>query len=223
MWAEQTNDWAVATGYAACGQVLRSPDFGVDDRAEFDRSDPNWRESPVLRRAANSLLHFMNSPDHERVRRLVAGTFTPRRIGDMRVAIETAASRLIDRLAERGADGAPVDFISGFAFELPITVICDLVGVSPADRHWFHQRVNAIVAAPRAHRCAPDAPCWSPTTSRGRSLPWIRQQWSCGTISPRWWPNAASHRSRISPAHWPPHTTRRAQSAKRSCWRAWHW
>ena len=39
---------------------------------------------------------------------------------------------LLDRLAEAGADGRPVDFMDRFAFQLPVTVICELLGV-PAD------------------------------------------------------------------------------------------
>jgi cytochrome P450 len=52
-------------------------------------------------------------------------------------AIEDAVDDLLDQLAQTGADGRPVDFLDRFAFPLPVTVICELLGVPPADRHRF--------------------------------------------------------------------------------------
>lgn len=145
-WADDS-DWVVVLGYAECDRVFRDPNFRVDDSTEFDRVAPDWRDSPMYRRAAASL-HFMNPPDHGRVRKLVASAFTTRRINGMRPMIEQTTQRLIEQLAERASGGAEVDFITSFAFELPITVVCDLVGVPPGDRFWIQQRVNSIVAGP---------------------------------------------------------------------------
>jgi cytochrome P450 len=71
------------------------------------------------------------------MRSLIAQVFTPRRIAALRPAIEAAVDALLDRLAEAGAGGQAVDFMDHFAFQLPVTVICELLGVPQADRDRF--------------------------------------------------------------------------------------
>jgi cytochrome P450 len=66
--------------------------------------------------------------DHQRLRKLVSRGFTVRRINDLRPRVEEIAAELLDRLTD------PVDLKSAFAYPLPITVICELVGVPEADR-----------------------------------------------------------------------------------------
>ncbi|MGI9000187.1 MAG: cytochrome P450 family protein [Pseudonocardia sp.] len=70
----------------------------------------------------------LDGADHIRLRKLVARAFTVRRVADLRPRVEEIADLLLDRLAE------PVDLIESFAYPLPITVICELVGVPEADR-----------------------------------------------------------------------------------------
>lgn len=80
-------------------------------------------------------------PHHTRLRRLVAGRFTPGRIAALRPGIETVARGLLDRLPETGG----TDLVSGYALPLPVTVICDLLGVPEADRTAFHTWSNELV------------------------------------------------------------------------------
>ncbi|KES04335.1 cytochrome P450 [Streptomyces toyocaensis] len=80
-------------------------------------------------------------PDHTRLRRLVAGRFTPGRIAALRPRIETVARELLDRLPRTGT----ADLVSGYALPLPVTVICDLLGVPEADRAAFHTWSNELV------------------------------------------------------------------------------
>ena len=71
------------------------------------------------------------------MRALIAQVFTPRRVAALRPAIEDAVGSLLDRLAAAGAGGRPVDFMAEFAYQLPVTVICELLGVPAADRDRF--------------------------------------------------------------------------------------
>jgi len=114
----------LVSGYAAVDQVLRDPGFGL---AESSGTLPSMSRS-ILR---------ANPPDHGRMRSLIAKVFTPRRVAALRPAVEQAVAGLLDRLAETAADGAPVDFMDHVAFPLPVTVIGELLGVPPADRHRF--------------------------------------------------------------------------------------
>jgi cytochrome P450 len=116
-------------GYAAVNQVLRDPRFGLAEPVSPDsRND-------ALQLMNQSILRA-NPPDHGRMRSHISKVFTPRRVADLRPAIEAAVDDLLDHLAE-AADGGPVDFMDHLAFPLPVTVICELLGVRPGDRRRF--------------------------------------------------------------------------------------
>jgi cytochrome P450 len=65
---------------------------------------------------------------------LIVRAFTARRIAGIRPAIEAMADSLLDAMADAGADGSAVDFMHDFAYLLPVTVICELIGIPEADR-----------------------------------------------------------------------------------------
>ncbi|OKJ95196.1 cytochrome [Streptomyces sp. CB03234] len=79
--------------------------------------------------------HMLNCdpPDHTRLRKLVAKAFTPRRVEAMQPRVQQITDGLIDTFAGRGT----ADLITELAFPLPITVICELLGVPVADRAQF--------------------------------------------------------------------------------------
>ncbi|WFE35007.1 cytochrome P450 [Micromonospora sp. WMMD975] len=128
----------VVTGYAEADAILRDPRFGVMDDELRERFLPGWRESPAMMSISRSMLRT-NPPDHSRMRRLAAGTFTPRRIAAMRQVVEAQAGELVDAMVAGGRDGAPVDFMAGFAYPLPVAVICALLGVPASDRPLFRR------------------------------------------------------------------------------------
>ncbi|WP_407548115.1 cytochrome P450 [Streptomyces sp. Pv4-95] len=74
-----------------------------------------------------------DAPDHTRLRRLVSRAFTARKITDLRPRVQQIADELLARLPDHAENGV-VDLIEHFAYPLPITVICELVGIPEADR-----------------------------------------------------------------------------------------
>ena len=123
-------------GYDAISSVLRDPGFRCQDGAVFDQSFPGWRENPVLVQGADWILN-LNGERHARIRRLIARAFTARRIAGLEPAIAAMAGHLLDVMADRGADGSVVEFMHDFAYLLPVTVICELIGIPEADRESF--------------------------------------------------------------------------------------
>jgi cytochrome P450 len=117
-------------GYEAASSVLRDPEYLVQDAEFLDRVTPGWREHPSF--DAQSLLN-LNGSDHTRIRTLMARTFTFRRVQALEPAIAALTDGLLDAMAEKGAGGAAVDFMSEFAFALPVAVICELVGAADWD------------------------------------------------------------------------------------------
>jgi cytochrome P450 len=123
-------------GYDAINAVLRDADFRVSDDATFERNFPTWRDNPVFVQAMDWILN-LNAPKHSRIRSLIARAFTARRVAGLEPAIARMAGDLLDAMAERGADGSVVEFMHDFAYLLPVTVICELIGIPEADRESF--------------------------------------------------------------------------------------
>jgi cytochrome P450 len=73
-------------------------------------------------------------PDHARLRGLVVKAFTARRVEDMRPRIQQVVDETLDRMAERGH----MDLIEDFAFRLPVTIICDMLGIPEEHRGAFY-------------------------------------------------------------------------------------
>jgi len=126
----------IVVGYDAISAVLRDPAFRAGDETTWDKSFPGWQSEPVLVQAADWMLNT-SGPKHARIRSLIARAFTARRVAGLQPAIEKMADALLDRMADRGADGSPVEFMHDFAFLLPVTVICELLGIPEADREGF--------------------------------------------------------------------------------------
>jgi hypothetical protein len=75
----------------------------------------------------------LDPPDHDRLRGLVVRAFTARRVEDMRPRIRQIVDEIIDRLEPQGH----MDLIADFAFRLPVTVICDMLGIPEEGRDVF--------------------------------------------------------------------------------------
>ena len=78
--------------------------------------------------------------DHTRLRKLVSRAFTVRRVHELRPRVEEITAQLLDGLAE------PVDLVAQLNYPLPITVICELVGVPEADRPAWREWGAALTS-----------------------------------------------------------------------------
>jgi cytochrome P450 len=83
-----------------------------------------------------SSMLVLNPPDHTRLRRLVSGAFTARRVQALRPAVARMVDDLLDAMT------GEVDFIGAFAFPLPVNVIGELLGVPAEDRAQFQPLVR---------------------------------------------------------------------------------
>jgi cytochrome P450 len=81
-------------------------------------------------------------PDHTRLRGLVQKAFTPRTVEELRVRVETITAELVARARARGS----FDLLEDVAVPLPITVICDLLGVPEAERMRFRSIASRVVS-----------------------------------------------------------------------------
>jgi cytochrome P450 len=119
--------WLV-TRYDEVRLVLNDPRFG--------RSGVVGPGAPrvAVSRPLPGTLPTTDPPEHTRLRKLVSGAFSHRRIEQLRPWIAELAAELAGQVA---AAGQPADLRRLFALPLPIRVICHLLGVPFADRDRF--------------------------------------------------------------------------------------
>ncbi len=87
----------------------------------------------------------VDPPDHSRLRRLVSTAFTPRHVEQLRPRVQAIADDLLDEIAAAGPN-VLIDLVSAFAFPLPFTVICELLGVPDPDRAALGRGLTALLA-----------------------------------------------------------------------------
>jgi cytochrome P450 len=124
----------VASRHAEVSLVVRDKRFGKDYvERTVRRYGPKIMDEPIFR----SMSHWMlqqDPPDHTRLRGLVVKAFTARRVEDMRPRIQEVVDKTIDKVIDRGH----MDLIEDFAFRLPVTIICDMLGIPKEHREVFY-------------------------------------------------------------------------------------
>jgi cytochrome P450 len=85
----------------------------------------------------------MDPPDHSRVRKMISGTFTARRVNTLIPYIEQHVDSFLTDMIKAGPDA---DLIESFAARLPVQIICELLGVPMSDRAQFGAWSRAFLA-----------------------------------------------------------------------------
>jgi cholest-4-en-3-one 26-monooxygenase len=130
--------WAV-TRYHDVVAVLRNTALYSSWRGGALLADP---PPDFLAKLREGIMH-RDPPDHTRLRGLIAKAFNARREGALEHRVAEQARRLVDRV--RGAGGC--DFATEIAGEIPLFMICEILGVPEADR-------RALAALTRRMLCA---------------------------------------------------------------------
>ncbi|MGW0754025.1 cytochrome P450 family protein [Streptomyces sp. NPDC002587] len=128
--------WLVV-GHEEARQALAHPALSKN---WFDHEQ--FANVPVTAAATNML--DSDPPHHTRLRRLVAGEFTSRRVEALRPRVQQVTDELLDAMA--AAPDRRADLIRSFAAPLPMTVICELLGVPDLDQERFRAWSNEVVA-----------------------------------------------------------------------------
>jgi cytochrome P450 len=132
--------WLV-TSHSLARTMLSDPRFSA--RSEFKRP-------PVARPGADPFygapalpgwLVDMDAPEHTRIRRRLAGSFTARRMREMRPRIDRIVDRQLDRMQRLGP---PVDLVATFALPVPSLMICDLLGVPDDEQADFQHNSQTL-------------------------------------------------------------------------------
>ena len=118
----------VLTRYEDVAAALRDPRLAKEAIAAFVAA----RFGLAVPALVLSMLD-RDPPDHTRLRGLVSKAFTPRVVDVLRPHIQQIVDGLLDRVENQGG----MDLIEDFAYPLPVTVICEMLGVPAADQDIF--------------------------------------------------------------------------------------
>ncbi|WP_405506143.1 cytochrome P450 [Streptomyces cyaneofuscatus] len=140
---EGTHAWLVV-GYEA-GRTLLAD----------QRLSKQWaKASPALgvtKVSAGTSMLSSDTPDHTRLRKLVAREFTPRRMEQLTPRVQEMTDELLDRML--AAPDRRADLVEALSYPLPMNVICELLGVPFLDRtafrEWSNQAVSSVDASKR--------------------------------------------------------------------------
>ena len=124
--------WATTT-QALADQVLKDTDTFTIRKDDGTVAGLRWWMPRIVRTMANSMLS-MDEPDHKRLRDIVDEAFRRRAVLGMEPHIMAVGDQLADELF---AEGSPADLVERYARKLPLSVICELLGLPLADRQKF--------------------------------------------------------------------------------------
>ncbi|WP_055469299.1 cytochrome P450 [Streptomyces ardesiacus] len=158
--------WAwLATRYDDVRAITNDPRFG---RAELTRRQVT-RLAPHFKPRPGSLA-FADQPDHNRLRRAVAGAFTVGATKRLRPRAQEILDGLVDGML---AEGPPADLVERVLEPFPIAVVSEVMGVPAADRErvhsWTRQIISTSGGAEAAERAKQGLYGWITETVRARA------------------------------------------------------
>jgi cytochrome P450 PksS len=140
----------VTTTYDLTARVLKDSDTFTLRNEGGGLAELRWWMPARLGALANNML-TMDEPDHTRLRGIVDEAFRRRAVLDMEPRIRVLAGELAGKLF---ANGSPADIVERYARTLPLSVICELLGLPLADRPKFIAWANTVARLANLARLA---------------------------------------------------------------------
>ncbi|MGD9762189.1 MAG: cytochrome P450 [Candidatus Binatia bacterium] len=126
--------WALTRWDDVCA-VSRNPDLFLSGQGT------NIGDLPIeLAEFFGSMIN-MDAPRHTKLRLLVNRGFTPRTIAATEDLIRARARAILEAIAQRGE----CDFVADIAAALPLQIICEMMGIPPADTGRVLELTNIIL------------------------------------------------------------------------------
>src|SRR3954469_4356552 len=126
--------------------------WSIVAHAEIARANRDWQTfsahngsgiAPTHAERRGHTIVSMDPPEHSRLRRLISAGFTPRMIAELEAHVSRRADQIVTAAAERGT----VEFVSEVAYQLPMHVIADIMGIPDEDRQWVFGRTDMMLRA----------------------------------------------------------------------------
>jgi cytochrome P450 len=130
-------DYWCVTKYHDLRSISKDPEgYSSEEKSALTR-DPNPESLVGLRQ----IMLNMDPPRHRQYRAIVNKAFTPRMIDGLIVAVDRMVDQIIDDVCEKGE----CDFVEDLAAPLPMSVICEMMGVPEEDRKAIYELGNKMI------------------------------------------------------------------------------
>ncbi len=131
----------IAVSHEMAGRVLKEQDnFSI--RRDGKIAGLQWWMPGIFRALAHNML-TVDEPDHKRLRSIVDEAFRRQAILDMEPHIDEIAEKMAKELFR---DGEPADLVSAYARQLPLAVICEMLGLPSEDRPKFTRWASGLTS-----------------------------------------------------------------------------
>ncbi|MCJ2035304.1 cytochrome P450 [Methylobacterium sp. J-068] len=148
--SRQEDGTYVAATHAAIESLLHDPRVSSEtlppaDRPKTGNPFKDWLVKPLRDHITDTHRPFIfrDPPDHDTLRAAVMRQFTQRRVQAMRARSHVLVDEILDRLG----DARTIDIVDDLAYPLPVTVICELLGIPPEDEARFHAWATQLATA----------------------------------------------------------------------------
>lgn len=128
--------WAI-TQYELILEMSRTPEVYSSARGITVIETPDYFNEFF------SSMIAMDDPRHARLRRLVSKGFTPRMLARLENSVAEQANEILDTIADR----SECDFVAEVAAQLPLSIVCDLMGVPRSEIAFVFEQTNIILGA----------------------------------------------------------------------------
>ena len=145
-WVFEDSPFPVGPGYFALTRyedvwhVSRNPQLFISGKGS------NIPDLPIEMAEFFGSMIAMDDPRHFRLRSIVSKGFTPKEVAKIEGYVHEKATSIVDGLLERFPDGE-CDFVTELAAPLPLQIICEMMGIPPADEAQIFQWTNTILGA----------------------------------------------------------------------------
>lgn len=136
--ARQEDGSYVISTYREITDILNDPHLSSDLRNLL-------RPMPPAEEGATSSFIHMDSPEHDRLRRMAMRHFGPPHTPGLVTGLEGFLTATVGSLIDDLAGKERIDVVDDFAFPFPVTVTCHLLGVPREDEPRFHLWVKDIM------------------------------------------------------------------------------
>jgi methyl-branched lipid omega-hydroxylase len=139
-WIPQGPGYYAVTRHADILEASKSPDRFCSGRGATSIADMPEAFLDFFGSMIN-----MDDPRHARLRKIVSAGFTPRMLKQLEDYVQVAAGNIVDGVMEHGK--GEFDFVTEVAAQLPLKIICDLMGIPESDYQFVFDRSNVILGA----------------------------------------------------------------------------
>ncbi|MFJ2116408.1 cytochrome P450 [Streptomyces sp. NPDC087850] len=120
-----------------------------DPRISADSTRPGFPQAQVGSGEMPRAFPRMDDPEHARLRRMLTGDFTVKRMEQLRPKIQEVVDGILDEMISQGQ---PADLVRGYAYPVPSVMISLLLGVPYSDHEFFQHHSETLIS----HGAAPE-------------------------------------------------------------------